>query len=187
MTEILNPFLDHPLPWTEDEYLAMPEGEGTRVELIDGELRFMPGKDGRHQHVLAHLWLQLDQGLPDELEPVSGAAVRLGPDRIVIPDLVAAAAGADGPWLEAADVALVGEVVAEPSQLMDRHLRPVLFAEGGIPWYLRVELEPQLELVLYRLSGEAHTEHARAGPGERLELPGLDCSIEVDALQRRRG
>jgi hypothetical protein len=64
--------------------------------------------------------------------------------------------------------------------------QPALYADVGIPWYLRVERERRLEIVLSGLDGQSYVEHARATEGEQLAIPDLSVTIEVDALLRRR-
>ncbi len=46
--------LDHVGPWTERDYLALPE-DRRRIELLDGGLLASPAAGGRHQRLSSHL------------------------------------------------------------------------------------------------------------------------------------
>jgi Uma2 family endonuclease len=173
-------------PWTEQDYFAMGEAEGLRVELIDGMLIVQSQPDSRHQKIAARLTRELERLLPDHLEALSSVNVRLGPDRVVGPDVVVTRDLSEPKFHEATSVLLVIEVVSPSSRRRDRVDKPSLYAEAKIPWYLIVEREQKLELTLLRRRGMAYTKHAAAGEGDVLDLPDLECSIEVDALLRRR-
>jgi hypothetical protein len=78
-------------------------------------------------------------GLTD-LQVRSGVAVRLGPARIVLPDLVVAGpVDLDHPVVEADAVRLVCEVVSPASAVLDRVLKMHGYAAAGIPCYLVAE------------------------------------------------
>ncbi len=183
----VHPLLDHHGPWSEQDYLALPEIEGLRIELVDGDLIMSPGPDNEHQLLVGGLWRELDRVLPTGIAVLPGGNVRLGPGRMNIPDVVVLREFTNSVVNQASDVLLAAEVVSSSGKARDRILKPALYAEAGIGWYLLVECEPQLAMILYRLDGEVYVEHARAAKGERLELPGFDAVIEVDALLRRRG
>lgn len=186
--EYAHPFRGHGGPWTERDFLALPEDWDQRVELIDGELVVSPHGDGRHQTIGHRLTREFEAALPDDIVALHEANVRLSDKSIPIPDVVVTRDLA-GPLLyDVADVVLVAEVVSlsSTSKRRDRILKPSLYAEAGIPWYLRVEQDPHLELVLYRLAGDAYVEHARAVSGKRMEFSELGVTVEVDALLRRR-
>ncbi|MGH3764662.1 MAG: hypothetical protein ACRDS0_31815 [Pseudonocardiaceae bacterium] len=52
MSELL---LDHAGPWTEQDFLALPEDR--RIELLDGELLVSPSPRRRHQRL--SMWLAM--------------------------------------------------------------------------------------------------------------------------------
>lgn len=178
----MDPILAHSGPWTEEEYLALPTNEQQRVELIDGELIVSPLGDYPHQELVTALSSQLRLVLPRGLYPYAGGNVRAGAGRLLIPDVVVSRRRLKDLVANAADVALVGEVVSPSSRSIDRILKPALFAKAGIGWYLRIEQRPELQLILHRLRDDCYVERAQAGLGQRLDLPDFGCAIEVDAL-----
>ena len=56
--------LDHVGPWTEPDYLALPE-DRRRIELLDGGLLVSPAAGGRHQRLSSQLWHTLGLAAPD--------------------------------------------------------------------------------------------------------------------------
>jgi hypothetical protein len=178
--------LDHRGPWTEEEYLALGEDTVQQTELVDGSLFVSPHGDGRHQNLGSRLWQRFENQLPDEIVALHEANVRLRTGQIVIPDVVVTRDATEPLIYRAADAVLLAEVESPWGKARDRILKPALYAEAGIPWYLRVEREPRLELVLSELEGESYVERARATEGEELAIPELSVTIEVDALLRRR-
>jgi Uma2 family endonuclease len=175
--------LDHNGPWTEQDFLALPEDR--RIELVDGGLLVSPHAGRPHQRLSSHLWMALGAAAPAHLEVAESINVRVGPGRILIPDLaVVTDPGAGGVVADAAQVAMVVEIVSPGSVAADRAVKPPLYAAAGIPHYLRVELgESGASGVAYRLERGHYAEVAR---GERLRL-GEPFPVELDlpVLARR--
>lgn len=119
-----------------------------------------------------------------------GVGIELPDDQLLIPDLTIADSGCpntDGLLLNPVDVLLVAEIVSKGSTKKDRILKPELYAEAGIPYYWRIELEnfrgrqhPLPVILVYELCGIAEykiTQVCGAGSTLRVKEP---FPIELD-------
>ncbi|MEV4821258.1 Uma2 family endonuclease [Micromonospora sp. NPDC049274] len=158
------------LPWTESDYLALGE-TAQRIELLDGGLLIGPSPSVRHQVIVGGLIVALERGCATTNRTVLPVInLRLNATRILNPDLVVTSElDFTGLCVPADAVLLVGEVAAPHSATIDRVLKPHLYAEAGIEWYLLVEQE-SLTLHLYQRQGGHYVERATTKRGEVLEL-----------------
>jgi Uma2 family endonuclease len=108
-------------------------------EYWDGNVVVRPRETPRHEECVSALGAALRVGLTD-LHVVSGVALRLGPGRIALPDLVVTGPiDLDDPVVDADAVRLVCEVVSPASAVLDRVLKMHGYAAAGIPCYLVAE------------------------------------------------
>lgn len=170
--------LDHVGPWTEQDYLALP-ADRRRIELLDGSLLVSPSAGYRHQRLSSQLWLALSVAAPAGLEVLEAVNVRVGPGRILIPDLVVLnTPGAEGTVADPAEVLLVVEITSPGNAVVDRAIKPPLSAAAGIPHYLRIELDVQGPTVeVFELRRGRYDSVQRVQPGQRLRL---DRPLRVD-------
>lgn len=172
--------LEHVGPWTEQDYFALPANR-RRIELLDGSLLVSPSAGYRHQRLSSQLWFALSAAAPAGFEVLEAINVRVGPDRILIPDLaVVTTPGADRTVAEPADVVLVVEITSPGNAVVDRALKPQLYAQAGIPNYLLIELGAEAPTaVVFLLRRGRYVPAQRVGPGERLRLD-EPFAVEVD-------
>lgn len=132
------PPLDHAGPWSEEDFFALPVDH--RVELVDGSLVVSPSGSNRHSRLGLRVGAALDVASPAGWDVLENPNVRLGPDRILIPDVaVIACADMTATFNEATTVHLAVEIVSPGNAAVDRILKPRLYAEAGIARYLPVE------------------------------------------------
>lgn len=136
--------------WTTDDLDAMPD-DGHRRELLDGVLIMSPSPTRTHQTIAGRLMVALEEDCPDEYDVTQGVEVRISRRRSFIPDVLVtteAAAARRTSKYEPHEVVLAVEIVSDGSQSMDRITKPALYAQAGIPFYWRVEIEDS-GLVVY--------------------------------------
>lgn len=180
--------LDHVGPWTEQDYLALPEDR--RIELLDGGLLMSPSAGSRHQRLSFQLCYALGRAAPSGLEVLEAINVRVAPGRILIPDLVVVTnPGLDLAVWDPAEVAMVVEIVSPGSIAADRAIKPQLYSAAGIEHYLRIELNgPGPSSTAYRLQRGHYVEVASAKSGQVLCLAepfGVDLDLAELAAATR--
>jgi Uma2 family endonuclease len=179
--------LEHPGPWSEEEYLALGE-TANRIELIDGGLWVSPAPNKPHQDISFLLMAGIRPAARAAgLRAYEAANVRLGIDRIVIPDLVVADTDPKGGVIEASEVALICEIVSPSNAANDRLLKMQFYAAAQIDWYLLVEPDlsdfESVALRLFRLEGQHYVEHAAVPFGATLAFDGaFRCDIDTSTL-----
>ncbi|GAA5043858.1 Uma2 family endonuclease [Nocardia callitridis] len=129
----------HTGSWTAADLDHMPD-DGLRYEVLNGQLVVNAAPKPRHQWLIKRLTTAVDAVLPAEYVALDGVGVLIGDDE-PIPDLVVANGpiGWDDRGIPADQVCLVVEVVSKSTTLQDRMVKPVVYAEAGIPNYWRIE------------------------------------------------
>jgi hypothetical protein len=175
-----DPVFDHEGPWTENAYLALPR-DG-RVEVVDGTLIVGPGASEQRAAVVARVRDAMAAALPDGLSVRGPVPLRLGPDCVLVPDLVVTSVSedeepADG-VLDAAAALMVIEVVGRDHGATDRTFKPLLYARSRIPYSLLIDHEVPFAVAHMIISGRYH-EYAQAAADEslRIEEP---FGLEID-------
>lgn len=148
-------------PWTFDETVDLPDDLGLRYEVVDGALVIGQPVTAPHQRASNRLIFQLHHQLPPGWEALVETGMRMGTDGrrpdgcLVRRD---APAGRRQMGFDASDVAMVLEVVSPSSRKNDRFLKPLEYAEAGVPAYWRLEPDPEPRLHVFALQDGAYAE-----------------------------
>lgn len=186
---------DHEGPWTEAAYLALKH-DG-RVEVVDGTLIIGPGPHPRRTRAIEHLREAVASALPDGLVVRGPVPLRLGPDCLLVPDLIVTSAPpsddeADGSGaepaaddaddtdtavlettmieaavLDAAAALMVIEVVGCDHGATDRSFKLQLYSRSRIPYSVLVDHDGPFAVADMIIGGRYH-EYARAAGDENL-------------------
>ncbi|WP_159043235.1 Uma2 family endonuclease [Streptomyces sp. NBRC 110028] len=180
---------DHEGPWTVEDVLAFPEHPArARFELVDGALMMSPAPSWDHQIVSLRLSNQITAALDRSGAPFLAAeAVNVtGESRLFIPDIAvvdrsAVQRGTLAVPLEA--VLLLVEIVSPWNRSADRILKPALYAQAKVPAFWRVELEPDVRVVVHELEGDAYREVTTVTGTESVQVAGeFTVDLDVAAL-----
>jgi Uma2 family endonuclease len=165
-------FPEHPRPWTLEEVLALPEDNGSRVELVDGTIIVSPAPTFGHQRILQRVQVGLLASIPPEFELLPGINVVLNDRRLLIPDFVVKRSpGAEGLYATVDEIVLASEVLSPSTRTYDRVWKRKLYAEAGVPFYLVVDPgEGGASALLYELDDDDYREIARAGAEMPLRM-----------------
>lgn len=160
--------------YTVEDWLDLPETVGQRVELIDGSFVVSPTPLSNHQICAKRLVRILDDAAPHDLEAVEAFGIRTASE-VPVPDVVVGDADVllgGATVLLPEQTHLVAEIVSPRNRRRDYHDKPRIYAEAGIPTFLRIELAgtapPYVEVL--GLGDGAYTLVAKASAGQILEL-----------------
>ncbi|MFB9687748.1 Uma2 family endonuclease [Amycolatopsis plumensis] len=144
----------------------MPEDQTSlqRVELVDGMLLVSPWPGPEHQRLLGKLQSAFASALPGGTELLPGVNVRIGTQRLLIPDLVILnCPGIDTVAYAASDVLLAAEIVSPSTKIQDRVLKRAVYAEALIPYHLLVEPGEPIAATLFELHDGEYQPIAKSG------------------------
>jgi len=153
-------------PLTVAEYAALPEDGEIRYELQEGILVMAPSLITDHQRCLRRLLRELEDQVPDGLEPIPDVDIDLQlvrpaqPGFVRRPDLVVVTCAAiertrrERGLLRASDVVLALEIISPSSRRMDTVVKHGEYADAGIPHYWVVDLDGDVSLTACHLAGD---------------------------------
>ncbi|WP_229686061.1 Uma2 family endonuclease [Longimycelium tulufanense] len=177
---------------TLEEFLELPEDNSRRFEVKEGVLIVAPRHLAKHQRAANRLAQRLNDQLPDEWEGVTeiDVVVRPGfPPDVRVPDVVVVRSK----WIDddmrvasPEDVLLAVEVISPGSRDTDTVLKPVEYAEAGIPYYLVIDLDPPVSLTAYHLAGDLGYQEAPAVTGEFITQEPFSLRIDLTKLAGSR-
>lgn len=137
--------MDH-RPCTIHDLLTLDNGYH-RFEVLDGTLIVSPAPGYDHQEYGDNLQTLLARRYPKGIKVRTAGNVRLlhSDENGLFPDFVVIREGVSTKgrtWLAEEEVLCVIEIVSRGSRRLDRMTKPSAYAEAGIPFWWRVELQP---------------------------------------------
>jgi putative restriction endonuclease len=147
--------------WTGELAMKLlPQTNGPKVEIFRGSVIVSPHAGVDHQIVAGQLFIRLYPAARaagfwayPEINVMSG-------DDLYIPDLsVFRRSGAGQASMDIADAVMLVEIVSDQHRRKDVIDRPKVYAEAGVPWFMRVEFRGRVPTVLLqeRVDGEYRT------------------------------
>lgn len=187
MTEALS-WPNHLL--TLEDWEALPEDNGLRIELAEGVLMMSPRPISWHQNAVTELTYGLKSQLPTSLIALAEVEVVLAgsPLTIRVPDVtVTSTAVFDGnpPRYRADDVSLVVEVLSEGTRRIDRVLKSSEYADSGIGQYWIVDLDAPTTVTAHVLVDGDYELAAEATGRVDLTVAGHPVHLDLGSLTRR--
>ena len=172
--------VNHTGPWTADDVEALPDaGDHARFEVYEGGVLVVsPAPGVGHQRASYRLHRALAQAALTagaDAEVLEAVNVALPGGKLLVPDVVVVAAGAVGETttrIPCEAVLAVVEVVSPSTVSIDRAVKPVMYAEAGIPVYWRVELQGTPKVVACSLSRGRYVTRTTLVQALRAALPG---------------
>jgi Uma2 family endonuclease len=133
--------------WTVADLDDLPDDDGNRYEVIDGELLVTPAPALPHQGAVGELFARLREFLgrqPIGVVFISPADITFSPTRLVQPDVfVVPIVGGQRPrkWTDVTQLLLAIEVLSPSTARADRVRKRSLYREQGVAEYWIVDLE----------------------------------------------
>jgi hypothetical protein len=160
-----------------EKYLPLPDLLSARYECVYGRLIVTPTEVASNSYGEHKLSALLQPGAEAAGLYVMGPVnLTFHPDFWLQPDLTVLHTpprdAHDDTWVPAQLCTMAVEFVSRGSARSDKVDKPKLYAEGGIPYLMRVELVPGIRhasAVLLKLSGGEYQTIAQALAGQRFE------------------
>lgn len=155
---------------TVEEYLRLPDDDGTRRELVDGNLLVTPSPVYSHSMIQFRLAQLLAAAAPESLlAAATGFGIRVGDASVFEPDVLVFRADTDGrvdQYIDSSDVLLAVEVLSPSNPGNDRVIKLNKYAEGGIPSYWIIDGKAR-RLTVHELIGDrrVYTQVAQVDAG----------------------
>ncbi|WP_199199962.1 Uma2 family endonuclease [Micromonospora sp. RP3T] len=185
-----DPLVDFDGMWTTrlaDRYLPLRELPDARYECIDGRLVMTPAETGTNSYAEGELLHLLKPAAKEAGFYVFGQVnLTFAPDRWIQPDLTIlhALPGTDQEdrWIPVRLCTMAVEFVSPGSRRQDFVDKPRRCAEGGVPYFMRVQIARQIRHVgveFLSLDNGGYVSTAQAVSGQRLKLD-LPFPIDFD-------
>ncbi|MFD0856297.1 Uma2 family endonuclease [Actinomadura adrarensis] len=174
-----------------DVFLNLDTPEGSRAELIEGEIVVSPAPIGKHEKILSRINWQVARKSAVDMDCSGHKGLRLARGErcvknYVIPDGVYAPMSLDlfetaDSWMPADGVTMVAEVTSGTPE-RDRVVKRHCYAKAGVPLYLLVDCAEGTVSLLSEpdRKSEDYRETLRVVFGKPLDLPApFDFALET--------
>ncbi|MGH3859928.1 Uma2 family endonuclease [Actinokineospora sp.] len=171
--------------YTVEEFASLPMDRAHRYELEEGRVIVSPRPARRHMLLIGDLHAQIRWQLPKSMLvfPEIDVDLHLSPPVVRIPDLCITQADVlDLPgFTPAAKVLVAIEILSPGSFHTDTVVKPMEYADAGIPYYWLIDPQPPVTATLYTLVGENYEESLRGEKTFDIDAP-CPLRIDLDAL-----
>lgn len=181
-----------PFPWhllTMQEFGALPEDNSARYELEEGILVVSPRPTPLHQRVSMRLAQALNQQLPPQWEALTELEVVVIPTEpatVRAPDVLVIPSEWNEPRTPAGKVLLAVETISPGSRRKDTLVKPLEYAEAGIPYYWVIDLDAPPSITAYTLV-EGHYEESQTVAAAFETVVPFQLRFDLRALVAPRG
>ncbi|MFJ6215740.1 Uma2 family endonuclease [Streptomyces sp. NPDC092296] len=163
-----------------ESFLGLQTPEGTRAELLEGEIVVTPPPDGNHEDYISRVIKQVIRRSATDMDVSGNKGLRLArggrcpknhaiPDATFAPSTLRLFRDAE-PWMPPEGVALVVEVTStRPDR--DREAKRHCYARGGIPLYLLIDRDRGRTSLFSNPDGDEYTDVHLAPFGKEVDLP----------------
>ncbi|GAA2209176.1 Uma2 family endonuclease [Nonomuraea monospora] len=163
--------------YTVEDWLKLPE-TGERIELIDGSYLVSPMPNYDHAFAAQSLVRIINDASPNDFLAVETGNLQVRGDGL-IPDIVVGHIEAmpGAVTLSSEDVVCVVEIVSpgKSAHWRDYIIKPPKYAAGGIPFFVRVELQgdgaPRAEVFKLGAQGYELVAEGKAGSSLTIDIP----------------
>ncbi|MFI5911378.1 Uma2 family endonuclease [Dactylosporangium sp. NPDC051541] len=149
-------------PYTLEDVTRLAEADSDhRFELSEGNLIVMAPSPWRHQEISLLMATWLRDTHVGSVNATCGVRTADDNRNGRVPDVVVTnrPVAAETVWLDRTVVALAVEVVSKGSERLDHWLKPIEYAEAGIPLFWRVE--PDEVVIQFRLEAGRYVEYGK--------------------------
>ncbi|WP_158884281.1 Uma2 family endonuclease [Amycolatopsis anabasis] len=161
------PWPDHLV--TLDEWDALPEDTSRHYELVEGVLIVSPKPQPTHQRAVQRLASWVDEQLPKDLTAIIDIEITVAQDPPIVraPDvtiITSHAVDSGRARIDASEVLVAVEIISPGSARTDRLVKPIEYADAGIPAYWLIDLDEPVSLTAYTLTeGDYHVDQEVTG------------------------
>lgn len=173
--------------YTVEEFAELPMDRSARYELQEGTLILSPRPSRPHVIVIGELYAQLRQQLSaTDLVAIPDVDVHLEPlpATVRVPDLVIVRAEVleqDEHLTPSSGTVVAVEVLSPGSVRTDTVIKPMEYADAGIPYFWLIDPQPPVTATVYRLVDGEYEESQRAEKVLEVDEP-CPLRIELDEL-----